>query len=108
MRRTVGVSTTIHFGDGYEWTGTAATRYYHFGGRRVAMRDSSGLSYIHGDHLTSATNATDPVGISASGPQYYLPYGATRDGSAQVATPYRFTGQREEVDLGLYDYRALV
>jgi len=65
---TVGVTTTWHFGKVYEWDGSAGTSYYFFGGQRVAMRDSSGVSYIHGDHLTSATNTT---GAETSGAQYY-------------------------------------
>jgi len=78
------------------------TSDYFFGGQRVAMRDSGGVSYIHGDHLTSATNTT---GAETSGAQYYYPYGAQRSGDT-LGTPYRYTGQREETDLGFYDYKA--
>ena len=39
--------------------------------------------------------------------QRYYPYGATR-GSYEVETAYRYTGQRQESDLGLYFYRAQV
>jgi RHS repeat-associated protein len=59
-------------------------------------------SYIHGDHLTSATNTT---GSQARGPQRYYTYGETR-GSGLVETPYRYTGQREEAGIGLYFYNA--
>jgi len=59
------------------------------------------VSYIHGDHLTSATNTT---GASSTSQRYY-PYGTQRGGGA-VDTPYRFTGQREESTIGLYYYNA--
>jgi len=65
------------------------------------MRTSSGVTYIHGDHLGSATNTT---GFQASSQRYY-PYGAKR-GTNTVVTPYRFTGQREENTIGLYFYGA--
>ena len=77
------------------------TKYYYFAGKRVAMRDSTGLSYIHGDHLGSATNTT---GASVNTQRYY-PFG-TKRGTGQVTTPYRFTGQREENTIGLYFYNA--
>ncbi len=50
-------STTSFIGSWYEWTGTA-TSYYFLGGKRVAMRDTNGLSWIHGDHLSSARQDT--------------------------------------------------
>jgi RHS repeat-associated protein len=36
----------------------------------------------------------------------YAPWGTARDASQQAAVPYRYTGQREEAALGLYDYGA--
>jgi RHS repeat-associated protein len=36
----------------------------------------------------------------------YTPWGTARDASQQAAVPYRYTGQREEAALGLYDYGA--
>jgi len=100
VKATVGDVTTAYVGNWYEWTGSG-TSYYHFAGRRVAMRTSSGVTYIHGDHLGSATNTT---GYQASSQRYY-PYGAKR-GTNTVVTPYRFTGQREESTIGLYFYNA--
>jgi RHS repeat-associated protein len=99
VKATVDV-TTAYVGNWYEWTGSG-TSYYHFAGRRVAMRTASGVSYIYGDHLGSATNTT---GSQVSSQRYY-PYGARR-GSNTVVTPYRFTSQREESTIGLYYYGA--
>ena len=38
--------------------GGASTRYYSFNGQLVALRDSSGVSYLHADHLGSITMVT--------------------------------------------------
>ena len=47
--------TTIYIGGIYEksTTGTTevVTKYYRFGGRRIAMRQGGTLSYILADHL---------------------------------------------------------
>jgi RHS repeat-associated protein len=94
-------------------TGTMAspvvTKYYYFSGQRVAMRECVGAScddpvYLHGDHLGSASLATDGDRELISDMRYY-PYGATRSGT--VGTDYRYTGQRAEpIAGGIYDYRA--
>jgi len=73
------------------------------------MRRGSTLTYLHGDHLGSASLATDASGakITDSDTRYY-PYGVTRPGLAGTGLPTdrRFTGQREETGLGCYDYGA--
>jgi RHS repeat-associated protein len=38
--------------------------------------------------------------------EHYTPWGTARDASQQAAVPYRYTVQREETALGLYDYGA--
>ncbi len=60
-------------------------------------------TYLHGDHLGSASLATDGSGGKVSAMRYY-PYGATRSGA--LRTDRRYTGQRWEASLGLYDYGA--
>jgi RHS repeat-associated protein len=65
------------------------------------MRRVSTLTYLHGDHLGSASMTTT-AGGSADDQMRYYPYGDTRYGS--MATDRRFTGQREETAIGLYDY----
>ncbi len=73
------------------------------------MRQGGVLTCLHGDHLGSASLATDASGtkITDSGTRYH-PYGMTRPGLAGTGLPTdrRFTGQREETSLGLYDYGA--
>jgi RHS repeat-associated protein len=58
---------------------------------------------MHADHLGSASLSTDASGSKVSEMRYY-PYGETRSGG--VFTDRRYTGQREEAGLGLYDYNA--
>jgi len=95
--------------DDVSLTGSTVTKYYTLGGQRVAQRQGSVLTYLHGDHLGSASLATDASGakITDSDTRYY-PYGVTRPGLAGTGLPTdrRFTGQREETSLGLYDYGA--
>jgi len=79
------------------------------GTRRLAQRQGGVLTYLHGDPLGSASLATNASGanITDSDTRYY-PYGATRPGLAGTGLPTdrRFTGQREEMSLGFYDYAA--
>ena len=78
------------------------TSYYFAGAQRIAMRGGVTLTYLHGDHLGSASLATDAGGAQVSAMRY-TPFGETRYGDAP--TDFRFTGQREE-GFGLYDYGA--
>ncbi len=95
--------------DDVSLTGPTVTKYYYLGSQRVAMRQGGVLTYLHGDHLGSASLATDASGakITDSDIRYY-PYGVTRPGLAGTGLPTdrRFTGQREETSLGFYDYGA--
>ncbi len=91
-------------------------KYYYFGSQRVAMRGCAGtngscrpnsatstLSYLHADHLGSASLSTNATGGKVSEMRYY-PYGEMRSGA--MATDRQYTGQRREIGLGLYDYNA--
>jgi len=73
---------------------TTVTKYYYLGGQRVAMRVATETTWIHGDHLGSASLTTDDTGSSVGQMRYY-PYGETR-GTGSVATDRRYTGQRED------------
>jgi len=79
------------------------TTYYFAGGQRIAMRKDGKVTYLHGDHLGSASLATDASGARVSAMRY-TPFGETRVGDAP--TDRRFTGQRQEAGIGLYDYGA--
>jgi RHS repeat-associated protein len=67
------------------------------------MRQDGELTYLHTDHLGSASLATDATGGVTSEMRYY-PYGQTRSGT--MDTDRQYTGQRWEAGIGLYDYNA--
>ena len=72
------------------------TRYHYLGSQRVAMRQGGVLTYLHGDHLGSASLATNASGTKVS-EMRYLPYGGTRSGS--MLADRQFTGQRRWMNL---------
>ena len=76
-----------------------ATKYYFFGGQRVAMRNKTGLTFMHGDMLGSASLATSLTGGKISELRY-KPFGEVRLLSNQTATDRTFTGQRVERGIG--------
>jgi len=106
-----GNRTTVYVNALYEKdvSGNLSTKYYYLGGQRIAMRRGSTLTYSHGDHLGSASLATNASGTKITDSDTrYSPYGVTRPGLAGTGLPTdrRFTGQREEASLGFYDYGA--
>ena len=69
------------------------------------MRVGAALSYLFGDHLGSTSLTADANG-SLSGELRYLPFGETRYENGQTPTSFRYTGQREAAESGLYFYGA--
>jgi RHS repeat-associated protein len=67
------------------------------------MRKDGELTYLHTDHLGSASLTTDATGGVANEMRYYA-YGGTRSGT--MDTDRLYTGQRWEAGIGLYDYNA--
>ena len=47
------------------------TKYYYAAGQRLAMRRDGVLTYLHGDHLGSASLATDANGAKLNAMRYY-------------------------------------
>jgi RHS repeat-associated protein len=107
VRRVSAGVTTVYVGEHAEWNNvTGWTNYYHFNGQRVAMRNSSGLFWLHGDHLGSASLATNSSGGTHAQARY-TPSGDLRWMSGnEIPHDYRFTDQRQEHGTGLYDYGA--
>jgi len=96
--RTVGVD------EGYEIRNGVVRKVYRLGNEVVAVREGSAVWAVLGDHLGSLTVLAQ--GGSVAGTTRYLPYGAIRFETGVFPTDRRFTGQRWEASLGLYDYRA--
>lgn len=73
------------------------TKYYSFGGRRVAVNRGGTLSYLLADHLGSTTTTVNSSGALVYSQKYY-PYGLTR-GSATLGltTDKQFTGHQQEL-----------
>jgi len=69
------------------------------------MRQGGTLYYLLTDHLGSTALVTNASG-GVVGQQRYYPYGAGRPTDTTLPTDYRFTGQRREGTIGLYDYGA--
>jgi RHS repeat-associated protein len=109
VKKVVGTVTTVYVGAYFEKnlsTGVT-TSYYYAGSTRVAMRKGGVVSYLHGDHLGSASLATNSSGgVVANSSTRYYPYGATRSGGSGMPTDYRFTRQRIESALGIYQMGA--
>jgi RHS repeat-associated protein len=86
-------------------TVSAVTKYYMFGGQRVAMRQGDVVYYLHSDHLGSTSLTTDITGTVVAETRY-LPYGEERWKNEAQPTDFTFTGQRAERGFGLMDYNA--
>jgi RHS repeat-associated protein len=80
------------------------TTYYYLGGRLVAMRQSTTLTFIHQDHLTGTSVVSDSSGALVSSIKYY-PFGECRNSQGNPGTDKLFTGQRLD-GTGLYYYGA--
>ena len=81
----------------------AVTKYYTFGGSRVAMRQGNVVYYLNGDHLGSTSLTTDINGEVVSEVRY-VPYGEERWSNGASVTDFGFTSQRSEASFGLMDY----
>jgi RHS repeat-associated protein len=98
------ITTTYVFGV-YEQEGVIARKYYRFNGKPVAMREgASTVSYLHGDHLGSASAATNSSGVLTSW-QRFDPWGKIRASNGSMPTKQNFTGQYLD-DTGLLYYNA--
>jgi RHS repeat-associated protein len=105
VAQTVNGVTTYFVGNYYEKKGTTVTKYYFAGATRLAVRTNGTLSYLLGDHLGSSSVTTNASGVKTAS-ALYKAFGETRYSSGALGTDYKFTGQREQAELGLYFYGA--
>jgi RHS repeat-associated protein len=82
----------------------AQTKHYLFGGKLVAVNDGS-LSFLLTDHLGSVNVTLNADGTIRSRLRYD-PWGKQRYAQNNTPTDYRYTAQRFDAKLGIYDYRA--
>jgi len=105
VAQTVNGVTTYFVGNHYELTNGVVTKYYFAGATRLAVRTNGTLSYLLGDHLGSSSVTTNASGVKTAS-ALYKAFGETRFSSGALGTDYKFTGQREQAELGLYFYGA--
>jgi RHS repeat-associated protein len=92
---------------------TITRKTYFLGSQAIATRVSgdldgnNGLFYIHTDHLGSTSLMSDANGqkVETSAARY-LPYGGWRTEPTANLTDRAFTGQKHNMDIGLYYYNA--
>jgi len=101
----VNAIATVYVGDHYEVESATVRKYYTAGGPQVAMREDGELFWLLSNHLGSTALTVTEAGTLASELRYKA-FGETRYAAGEIATSFRYTGQREEPDIGLYYYRA--
>jgi RHS repeat-associated protein len=102
---TIDTTITTYIGGYFEWQGGAGTSYYFAGAQRIAMRTSTDLKFLLGDHLGSTAVTALASGAFDTETRYY-PWGGVRWSSAAAPTGYLFTGQQEVASIGLYFFKA--
>ena len=90
--------TVIYVGNLYEkkvvGSTTTHTKYYYFGGRRIAMRVAGTLYWMLSDHLGSTTVTADGATGARTAELWYKPWGESRGAAfGATSTARRFTGQ---------------
>ena len=84
-----------------EGTSESEYKYYFAGSMRIALRVDEAITWLLSDHLGSTSVTVDATGNAISMLKYTA-YGELRTGAS--ATDYQYTGQRSEVEVGLYFY----
>ncbi len=103
-----GVSTQ-YIGAHFEKEGSLTRKYYTAGAVRVAVRDTTGVSFLLSDHLGStslALRVDSSYVVSSESEQRYSAWGETRDPSGTMPTRRGYTGQYSEPSLGILFYNA--
>ena len=113
VRKASASEVTRYVGPHYEVTLAVSsgqvlttTKYYDFGGQRLAVRQNNTLSYLHGDHLGSTSVTTSNTGATTNNVRYFA-YGGQRSGNLlALPTDHTFTGQKLDRGTGLLYYGA--
>ncbi len=112
VRKTSSNPTVLYFGDAYEKRGGVEVFHVFAGSRRIVSLRSDGKNqFYHPNHLGSASVITDQSGDWKEKIEYY-PFGSYCEDIKNPNDPtfpdanYTFTGQEDDDDLGLYNYKA--
>jgi len=116
VKSIIGDVVTYYPSDGYQIKTDGEhlneRKYYAFGTTTVAMRENDeALTWLLTDQINSATAGGDTtVTASEDGTLVseikYTAFGEVRSVNGVMVTDNRYTGQREEVEIGLYYYVA--
>ena len=98
---------TVYLGKLYQHNlGTGSQiKHYAFNGKLVAMNEGGGYTFLLTDHLGSV-NVTLAANGTIGSRLRYDPWGKQRYAQNVTPTGYRYTAQRFDDKLGLYDYNA--
>ncbi len=105
VKSVVNGITTYYPSTAYQEEETKITKYYSLGGQKVAMRTNGVLTWLVTDHLGS-TNVTANADGSLQSEMRYRAFGETRYTNGITPTDYRYTGQLQQAEVGLYFYNA--
>jgi RHS repeat-associated protein len=100
---TIDTTITTYIGGHFEWQNGVGKSYYFAGAQRVAMRTSTEVKFLLGDHLGSTSVTALANGAFDTETRYYA-WGEVRWSSGTAPTDYRFTGQMEVGYINLYWY----
>jgi RHS repeat-associated protein len=84
-----------------EGTSETELKYYFAGTIRIALREDEAITWLLSDHLGSTSVTVDAVGGLLTSLKYAA-FGELRTGTS--TTDYQYTGQRNEMEIGLYFY----
>jgi RHS repeat-associated protein len=106
VKKTEGGQTTLYVNRYFEknLSTSEVTTSYYLGGKLIAQRKGTTLSYILQDHLGSNSVTTEANGNNPAAIRYFA-FGATRSTTGILATDKKFTGQTLD-QTGLYYYGA--
>jgi RHS repeat-associated protein len=103
-------AATLYFGEVYEVrNGEPIIHLFANNQRVVSIQEDGRMQYYHGNHLNSASVVTDGYGNTKETIEYY-PFGTYRQRTdLDAAFPnvhHTFTGQEEDDETGLLNYKA--
>jgi len=94
-----------HYNKEVNGTTERTQKFYQAAGQTIAVRTNGELKWILSDHLGS-TSVTANADGTWNSELRYTPYGETRYNSGLTPSDYRYTGQLQQAELGLYYYVA--
>ena len=95
--------TTNYLGGLYECKNGICTKHIFDGQSRIASKTGTKTYFYHTDHLGSTNVVTDERGTKVQ-ETAYDPFGETRYSWGSVNLAYKFTGQEEDQETGLYNF----